>query len=524
MSDKSESFRRLVPLHVGPSRAALIVCASTALLALFMGGLLWNAYEAVNILVSGYALYLLFKPKTLFRNVGQLAQFTLGALALVGLYAAATTLILLLQTNPEQHPVLGTMPRLLSPQRALRWLSQWTASISLAWIAIAACTQNAKQIPAIVKLLVASGTAIAFIGIVHWFADNGHLFWFIAPQEVFVSNRLRWPFVNCDHMAAFLVMVLFPTIALTHQAWRTTAHDLAQRASLASKSPGGSSRRPRSLVSRLRRLSQSPHSAKNLARAIAGALAVVTITVAILGTLSRTAWFAMSIGFVTYILLVATKRQRARGVDVGILRRTKRTSTARTVKQAASKLLRRAAGYLPSVLIGAIPLVLVVLLLQGGGGELVETRLADSVKNLPTDARWTMYEDSFALLKDAPLLGIGAGQWQALHTTAADSTLAGVSIEYAHSDILQTAVELGLLGTLPLLALAGVFVRKLPSIRRESDHARRRLVAGLSAALIAGTICAAFDFPLRLPAVSYLYVTVLGLLAVSLSTKQSTHQ
>lgn len=524
MSAKSESFRQLVPPHARPSHAALIVCSSTALLALFMGGLLGNAYEAVNILVAGYALYLLFKLKMAFRSMGQLAQLTLGALVLVGLYTAATTLILLLQISPEPHPVLGTISRLLSPQRALRWLSQWTASLSLAWIVIATCTQNAKQISVIVKLLVASGTAIAFVGIVHWFADNGYLFWFIAPQEVFVSNRLRWPFVNCDHMAAFLVMVLFPTIALTHQAWRTTAHDLAQRASLASKSPGGSSRKPRSFVSRLQRLAQSPHSSKNLARAIAGALAVVTITVAILGTLSRTAWFAMGVGFVTYVLFVASKRHRVREVNVGIVRRTKRTSTARTVKQAASKLLRRAAGYIPSILLGAIPFVLVVLLLQGGGGDLIETRLADSAKNLPIDARWTMYEDSLALLKEAPLLGIGAGQWQALHTTAADSTLAGVSIEYAHSDILQTAVELGILGILPILALAGVFVRKLPSIRRESDHAQRRLLAGLSAAIIAGTICAAFDFPLRLPAVSYLYVTVLGLLAVSLSNKQSSHK
>lgn len=523
MSDKAQSYQGLTVSRARPSQAWITV-ASTSLLALFMGGLLWNTYEAVNLLVSGYALYLLFKSKTPLRGMGQLTQLALGILALVGLYAAVTTLILLFQTSADPHPVLGEVPRLLSPQRALRWLSQWAASLSLVWITIATCTQNPKQVQSIIRLLVVSGAAIAFIGIVHWFADNGHLFWFIAPQEVFVSNRLRWPFVNCDHMAAFLVMILFPAVALTHQAWRATANDLAQRASLSSKTPGRSSSRQRSLVSKLRRLAQSPHSARNLARTIAGAIVVVTLTVAILGTLSRTAWFAMSIGFVTYFLLVVTKRATSRQFDVGVHRRTKRTSTARTVKQAASKLVRRVVGYIPSILVGAVPLVFVLLLLQGGGGDLVETRLADSAKNLPVDTRWTMYKDSLALLKDAPLVGIGAGQWQALHTTAADSTLAGVSIEYAHSDILQTAVELGLLGILPLLALAAVFLRTIPSIRRESDHTRRRLLAGLSAALIAGTICAAFDFPLRLPAVSYLYVTVLGLLAVALSTKQSTHQ
>lgn len=523
MSDKLESYQPIITSRTRPNQAWIIV-ASTSFLAFLMGGLLWNAYEAVNLLVSGYAFYLLFKSKTLLRDMGQLTQFALGILALVGVYAAVVTLLLLFQTSPEPHPVLGEIPRLLSPQRALRWLSQWAASLSLAWIVMATCTKNAKQISSIIKLLVASGTAIAFIGIVHWFADNGHLFWFIAPQEVFVSNRLRWPFVNCDHMAAFLVMILFPAVALTHQAWRATAHDLAQRASLASKTPARSSRRSRSLVSKLRRLAQSPHSARNLARTIAGTIAVVTLTIAILGTLSRTAWFAMSVGFVTYSLLVVTRRAKSRDVDVGVHRRTKRTSTARTVKQVASKLVRRAVGYIPSILVGAVPLVSVVLLLQGGGGELVEIRLSDSAKNLPIDSRWTMYKDSVALLKEAPLLGIGAGQWQALHTTAADSTLAGVSIEYAHSDILQTSVELGILGILPLLALAAVFLRALPSIRRESDHTRRRLLAGLSAAIIAGTICASFDFPLRLPAVSYLYVTVLGLLAVALSTKRSTFQ
>ncbi len=512
----------MLPAH--PSQAALVVITSTALLALFMGGLLWNASEVVNLLVSVYAFYLLLKFKTGLQRVGQLAHFVLGTLVFVVLYAALTTLMLFLQSDPELHPVLGEVSRLVSPQRALRWIAQFAASLSLLWIVIATCTQNPKQITSIVKLLVGSGTAIACVGIAHWFADNGYLFWFIAPQEVFVSNRLRWPFVNCDHMAAFLVMTLFPALALTHQAWRATAHDLAQRDSLASKSPGGSSRKPRSFGARLLRLAQSPHSAKNLARTIVGALGVVTITVAILGTLSRAAWFAMSVGCVTYVLLVATKRAKAREVDVGIYRRTKRTSTARSVKQAASKLVRRAAGYIPSILVGVVPFIFVILLLQGGGGELIETRLADSARNLPTDSRWTMYKDSLGLLKQAPLFGIGAGQWQALHTTAADSTLAGVSIEYAHSDILQTVVELGVLGMLPLVVLAVALVRRLPSIRRESDHSRRRLLAGLGAAMIAGTICAAFDFPLRLPAVSYLYVTILGLLAVALSGKQSKHQ
>jgi O-antigen ligase len=524
VSDKSQSFQPLAVSQGRFGQAALLVCASTSLLALFMGGLLWNAYDVVNLVVAASALGLLFNTKTSLQRLGRLTQSVLGGLALVGLYAAAVTLILLFQSNPEPHPVLGEVSRLMSPQRALRWLSQWAASLSLVWIVIATCTRNPKQLSLIVKLLVASGSAVAFIGIAHWFTDNGHLFWFISPQEAFVSNRLRWPFVNCDHMAAFLVMILFPTVAFAHQAWRATAHDLEQRASLASKSPGGSSRKPRSLVSRLSRLAQSPHSAKNLARAIAGVIAVVMLTVSILGTLSRTAWFAMSVGFVTYILLAVTRRTKSREVEVGIQRRTKRTSTARTVKQVSSKLVRRVLGYIPSILVGAVPLIFVVLLLQGGGGDLIETRLSGMSKTLPQDPRWTMYKDSIALLKDAPLFGIGVGQWQALHTTAADSTLAGVSIDYAHSDILQTAVELGVLGMLPLLALAGVIARAIPSIRRESDHARRRLLAGLSAALLAGTVCAAFDFPLRLPAISYLYVTVLALLAVALSGKEVEHQ
>jgi O-antigen ligase len=131
-----------------------------------------------------------------------------------------------------------------------------------------------------------------------------------------------------------------------------------------------------------------------------------------------------------------------------------------------------------------------------------------------------MYKDSLSLLKNAPLIGIGAGQWQALHATAADSTLAGVSIEYAHSDIIQTLVELGVLGMVPLVGLAFVVVRMLPQIRRETDNSRRHLLAGLATGLIAGVICAAFDFPLRLPAVSYLFVAVLSLLAVALTDRK----
>lgn len=522
MSDKG-----MLSQHVGVERlrcngVLLAVFSSTALLALFMGGLLWNAYAVVNLIVSGYALYLLVRSQTPVRQMGQMARLVLGVLALTGLYAAVTTLLLIFQTNPVSHPVLGEISRLASLQRALRWLSQWSASLALAWVVIATCTEYPKQIYSIMKLLVALGTGIAFIGLIHWFTDNGFLFWTIEPQEVFVSNRLRWPFVNCDHMAAFLVIILFPAVAFTHQAWRITARDLAKRESLASQSLTfqSSSRRSRSLVSRFRRLARSPHSAGNLAHAIAGLLAVVTLTVAILGTLSRTAWFAMSVGFVMYTLLMATKRRPVTQVDVVVHRRTKRTSTARTVRQSASRFVRKAAAYAPTFLLAAVPLVFIVLLLQGGGGDLIEARLSTASKTLPADYRWTMYKDSLSLLKNAPLMGIGAGQWQALHATAADSALAGVSIEYAHSDIIQTLVELGVLGMVPLVGLAFVVVRMLPQIRRETDNSRRHLLAGLATGLIAGVICAAFDFPLRLPAVSYLFVAVLSLLAVALTDRK----
>jgi O-antigen ligase len=131
-----------------------------------------------------------------------------------------------------------------------------------------------------------------------------------------------------------------------------------------------------------------------------------------------------------------------------------------------------------------------------------------------------MYEDSWKLLKSSPWTGIGVGQWQAIHTTAADAALAGVAIEYAHSDVIQTVVELGILGIAPLCVLAVVFVKAIAGIRREVDPARKRLLAGLATALVSGLICATFDFPLRLPAISYLFVSVLGMFAVLVSPKE----
>jgi len=504
------------------STVTLVVVVSTSLLALFMGGLLWNVYELANISVSLYALYLAIANRTVFANIGRLPLLALKFLTTLGVYASITTVVLSLQSHADVHPVLGHVSELASPQRAIRWLSQWCASLAFAWIVIANCARHPGQVESLVRVLVGSGACVAGVGLVHWFADNGHLFWTIAPQEIFVSNRLRWPFVNCDHMAAFLVMILFPAVAMTHQAWYTIAHDLHKREAVSSQAALSIARRSRSLATRLRRLLHSRHSARNLVQGVSGLLIVIVLSVAVLGTLSRTAWFAMSVGLLTYSVLVVTRRQRGFEVDLIVHRRTKRTSTVRTVRQIASRAVRTSASYIPFFLIAAVPVLFILVLLEGGGGDLIEARLLESSKNLPTDYRWTMYGDSWDLLKSSPLIGIGVGQWQAIHTTAADATLAGVAIEYAHSDVIQTVVELGIIGMVPLVVLASVFVRAIAGIRHEIDPARKRLLAGLATSLVSGLICATFDFPLRLPAVSYLFVCMLSMLAVVLSPKDCT--
>lgn len=134
----------------------------------------------------------------------------------------------------------------------------------------------------------------------------------------------------------------------------------------------------------------------------------------------------------------------------------------------------------------------------GSGARLVESGLDQATSG----GRWSVYSESFALASNAPLTGIGIGNFNSVF--ALTHTLPNSTARFIHpeSDWLWCWIEIGLVGLLPLaLALLWLIFVSFPSSDSQKQHRphvldrRLRTVAciGLLLAVIHGLV----DVPLH---------------------------
>lgn len=131
-----------------------------------------------------------------------------------------------------------------------------------------------------------------------------------------------------------------------------------------------------------------------------------------------------------------------------------------------------------------------------------------------SSGRWQFWDAATDAFADAPLLGHGAGSyeaWWAQHGSIAYFT------RQAHSLFLETAAELGVAGLLLLAGLIGVVALSALRRRRAAAGAQRTTVAALTAVAAGYAVCAGLDWMWEIPA-----VTVVGLIAIGLLTGAAT--
>ena len=131
-----------------------------------------------------------------------------------------------------------------------------------------------------------------------------------------------------------------------------------------------------------------------------------------------------------------------------------------------------------------------------------------------SSGRWQFWQAAGDAFADAPLLGHGAGSyeaWWAQHGSIA------YFARHAHSLYLETAAELGLGGLLILVALAGVVALSAARRLRRAAARERTTIAALIAVAAAFAVAAGLDWMWELPA-----VTIAGLIAIGLLTGRST--
>ena len=409
---------------------------------------------------------------------------------------------LLFQALRVSHPVLGSAGQLADLEAYRNALLALIAFVASGTVLLWMMVVRGKR-DTIVRCINFACILAAAVAITQWLSDNGKLLWLIEPHQVLVSPRARWPFVNPDHLAAFLTPGLFLIFqgvrARQTELWRIVIER----------------QRNRSLFDLF---TQNP---RIQARAVAGvlwSLGLLLVLCAQLATVSRAGMIGLCAGILAFLCMeflsrAAPEGQAASTTPLGFMQESRRERRGRKDRQnfrltlgapMLSALLRYAALVFCLALAGFV--------FSGRGTELLRDRLEYGLISSRDDVRWAMYSDSLRMWSDAPWLGVGLGNWGARYWSYMDPKLAGINPVYLHSDVVQSVVELGVIGTLPILL--GVFGLLGWGVQfwRSARGQERTLHQALWCALLALSVSASLDFPLRIPAISFSLAIYLSLI------------
>jgi O-antigen ligase/tetratricopeptide (TPR) repeat protein len=310
-------------------------------------------------------------------------------------------------------------------------------------------------------LVLATGFMVAFLGLMNWASWNGKILWFFVPLDwegphLAFALRATGPFVNPDHFASYLAMVL-----------------------------------PLALVTALLRIDLVPRAWASAVRmtSMAGAFVILC---AIVLSLSRGGWIAtaLSVGALVALFFAQPERRRA---AFG------RHTDSRTLRW-----LALAAGGL---------FLFALMLIGPQGRNLTDVRLAETVSTgLSLSERGMLYQRTLAMIHDFPLFGVGMGAWGELFNRYVSPPWSRFFYyRDAHNDYLQFAAESGLITLLALGWLCWCLLRRIGAAMRAGDPRKWPLLAAVVASTIAVALHELIDFNLHVPANAVLLAVLLGL-------------
>ena len=332
-----------------------------------------------------------------------------------------------------------------------------------------------RQVGRLVRMLLVLGGLLAFLGLLDYLTGEA---WLLAWRDHPYGGRLAATFVNPDHFASYLAMLI-----CLGSGW------------LVARGRGDGRAAP------LGEVFTNRAAREQAVRRYLPLVALVAMAVALVFTLSRGGLLGLAAGLLVLLGLLG---------GVGHARR--------------------------SLVLTGVLLVAVV----GYGGWIGFGPLLARFAQSPAGAldRWGQYVASAPMLRDFPLLGVGLGAYREIYFRYQPLAYAPheVYYPYAHNDVLQFVIETGVLGAVlgafllwrlaADLVGAPLFGRGACPVDGGAGAAARRndplsvgtavgALAGVAAVLAHGTL----DFAARIPANGILAAALLGLATVALHTR-----
>ena len=366
---------------------------------------------------------------------------------------------------PGRFLLLGTV----SPSQTARSLLLFLSYVGV-YVLVVNLFRRRRELDRLVRDLLLAGSVLAFLSIVDYLLRESWLFhWRPGP----FGSRLTGPFVNPDHWASWMVMLI--CLGLGY---------------LAGRSESGRGHGPREL-------SSSSRKREATLRQYAPLFGLTLMGLATVLTMSRGALLAVLAAGL--MLLAALARVRGRPWVLAL-----------------------------SAALGAVILTYALWI----GVEPLLSRLAHSEHV----GRLEQWRSSLPMLLSFPALGVGLGAYKDIYFRFQPALLlpGRVYFPYAHSDLLQLVIETGLVGAVLFLWAAGRVARDLVGAHllgrgrcpvtsdvrvRRSDPFSVGIMLGSLGAVVAICAHSAVDFSARIPADGVLAAACLGIATVAAHTR-----
>jgi O-antigen ligase len=132
-------------------------------------------------------------------------------------------------------------------------------------------------------------------------------------------------------------------------------------------------------------------------------------------------------------------------------------------------------------------------------------------QGLIDDARWSVYELCIEAIRQRPLLGAGVGTFSDIFPSLRPNGFFGSGVwDYAHSTILEIAVEMGIPVMLIVLLAALTSLLLLARATVRSEGRNRELLAAITGIVVLSYLHSLVDFSLQIPGYLILFGVLLG--------------
>lgn len=471
------------------------------ILPLFFGGVHPATYLALFSIVFFFAGALTRDMSfSLSRGLsGRTADEALRVLFILTAYLFVFGIGKLFLSQP--HPILGRVPLLYAPREYFNSWFAWTAGVAVTALTIELLSRRVLTVEFILRAVSFSGFLVSLVALSHWFYDNGKLFWIFKPEHVFVSERARWPFVSSNNLGHHLVLTLFPSLYLLIRGVRALFRTIDTLAA----------RRPVRVLD----LVNTPGVQMKIVRIVFDLFATLTISLALLASQSRGSWFGSFVGVLLYLWwdrklhrLQESLHPNESSETLRERRRANRPLEGVTFFDTFIFLTRKLSFALGLCLAG----FLLMMFLRDRGLDLVMNRAEYGLLASKDDIRWVMYRNTIPMIVSHPLFGVGLGAWNLVIGRYIDPALARLNPVYLHSDPLQFLAETGMVGAALVLFLAFFLVTRAGREILLGTGRDTQKILALSCSLVALVLGSLFDFPFRIPSLSFLFCILLGLL------------